>query len=106
MRSPLGSVSLPQVALAWVRARGVTPIVGARTLAQLQENLASLDLFLDDQALARLDEATSIDLGFPLEFLGRPGMASAVYGGMIDRIDTHRTAQMPENLRLLAARQQ
>ena len=36
-----------QVAIAWVIAKGVLPIVGPRTLAQLQENLAAATLELD-----------------------------------------------------------
>jgi aryl-alcohol dehydrogenase-like predicted oxidoreductase len=47
-----------QVGLAWVRQQpGVTgPIVGPRTMEQLESGLAALDLHLDDAALARLDE--------------------------------------------------
>ena len=46
------------VALAWLLGRpGVTaPIVGPRTLAQFQGNLAALDVTLPPEALARLDE--------------------------------------------------
>ena len=39
------------------------PIVGARTRAQLDENLASLNVTLDAAQRARLDRATEIDLG-------------------------------------------
>ena len=40
--------SMAQVALAWLHHRPVTviPIIGARKLTQLQDNLASLDLTL------------------------------------------------------------
>jgi aryl-alcohol dehydrogenase-like predicted oxidoreductase len=40
--------SMAQVALAWLRYRPVPviPILGARKLSQLQDNLASLDLTL------------------------------------------------------------
>jgi aryl-alcohol dehydrogenase-like predicted oxidoreductase len=46
------------VGLAWVRQQpGVTgPIVGPRTMEQLESGLAALDLHLDDKALTRLDE--------------------------------------------------
>jgi aryl-alcohol dehydrogenase-like predicted oxidoreductase len=46
-----------QVALAWLRTRpGVTaPIVGATKLAHLEDALASLDLVLDDDVVARLE---------------------------------------------------
>ncbi len=46
-----------QVALAWLRTRpGVTaPIVGATKLGHLEDALASLDLVLDDDVVARLE---------------------------------------------------
>ncbi|RPI69048.1 MAG: aldo/keto reductase [Ignavibacteriae bacterium] len=46
------------VALAWVRQRdGITsPIIGPRTVAQLDANVATLDITLSDETLKRLDE--------------------------------------------------
>ncbi len=46
------------VALAWLLSRpGVTaPIIGPRTMAQLQGNLHALEIELDEEALGRLDE--------------------------------------------------
>src|SRR4051794_27825390 len=46
------------VALAWLLSRpGVTgPIIGPRTLEQLDDAVAALDVDLDDKTLARLDE--------------------------------------------------
>jgi NDP-hexose C3-ketoreductase / dTDP-4-oxo-2-deoxy-alpha-D-pentos-2-ene 2,3-reductase len=46
------------VALAWLlHADGVTaPIIGPRTMTQLEGNLRALDITLDDATLARLDE--------------------------------------------------
>ena len=60
-----------QVALAWVLARpGVaSPILGARTLAQLEGNLASLDLDLPTPLAARLDAASAPAPIFPHAFL-------------------------------------
>jgi aryl-alcohol dehydrogenase-like predicted oxidoreductase len=60
-----------QVALAWVRqGRGViVPLVGARTRAQLDDNLGCLEFELDPEDKARLDEASRIELGVPHEFL-------------------------------------
>jgi aryl-alcohol dehydrogenase-like predicted oxidoreductase len=48
-----------QVAIAWVLARGedVVPLVGARRRDRLDEALGALDVTLDDNALARLEEA-------------------------------------------------
>jgi aryl-alcohol dehydrogenase-like predicted oxidoreductase len=67
-----------RVALAWtLRNPAVAaPIVGARTLAQLEDNLGALQIELDPGQLARLDEASAIDLGFPHETLRRLGYAN------------------------------
>ena len=64
-------VTSSQVALAWTMTRGprLHPIVGARNLAQLQDNLAAAELTLPAEHRARLDEATSIDPGFPTNFI-------------------------------------
>ena len=54
-------VSLSQVALAWVADRpAVTSVIlGARTLEQLDDNLAAADLHLTEKETARLDEASA-----------------------------------------------
>jgi aryl-alcohol dehydrogenase-like predicted oxidoreductase len=59
--------SMAQVALAWLRYRpvAVIPIIGARKLSQLQDNLASFDLTLSAEQLKSLEEASCIELGFP-----------------------------------------
>ena len=60
-----------QVAIAWTLTNpAVTaPILGARTLAQLEDNLGALQLELGANHLARLDEISAVDLGFPGAFL-------------------------------------
>jgi aryl-alcohol dehydrogenase-like predicted oxidoreductase len=60
-----------QVALNWVRqGQGViVPLVGARTRAQLDDNLGCLEFSLTPEVKQRLDEASKIELGFPHEFL-------------------------------------
>jgi aryl-alcohol dehydrogenase-like predicted oxidoreductase len=60
-----------RVALAWVEARpGVTStILGARTVAQLDDNLAALDVTLAPEHRARLDELSKPALDFPADFL-------------------------------------
>ena len=60
-----------QVALAWVLARPgvVSPILGARTLAQLKGNLQALDLRLPPEVAARLDSVSAPAPIFPHGFL-------------------------------------
>jgi len=63
--------SVASVALAWVQAKpGVTStIIGARTMEQLDQNLAGLEVSLTDAQIAALDEVSAPALGFPLPFL-------------------------------------
>src|SRR5579871_2790412 len=53
--------SAAQVALAWLQHRAVPviPIIGARKLSQLEDNLASLDLELSDAQVKTLDDASA-----------------------------------------------
>lgn len=83
--------SSPQVALAWLRQRApgqVIPIVGARTLDQFRDNAACLDVTLDGETIARLDEVSAVSMGFPSAFLS--AMNGPTYGGMLEQIDAHR----------------
>ncbi|MGW4483430.1 aldo/keto reductase [Amycolatopsis sp. NPDC004368] len=60
-------VGVARVALAWVLAqRGVTSvIVGAKRPDQLRENLAAVDLQLDEQDLAELDAVSALPPEYP-----------------------------------------
>ena len=60
-----------QVAIAWIRARSpaVHPIIGARTVSQLLDNLGATGVELPGGALARLDAVTASDPGFPTTFI-------------------------------------
>jgi aryl-alcohol dehydrogenase-like predicted oxidoreductase len=77
-----------QVALAWLRYRDISviPILGARRISQLEDNLASMTLELSRAQVSALDEASAIDLGFPHDLYEREMVKSRVYGGMRDRI--------------------
>ncbi|MFK0171517.1 aldo/keto reductase [Streptomyces sp. NPDC090306] len=65
--------SATQVALAWLRGRAaqaptaLVPIVGPRTLAHLEEYLASLRLELDDHHHRHLDRISAVGMGTPHE---------------------------------------
>jgi aryl-alcohol dehydrogenase-like predicted oxidoreductase len=60
-----------QVALAWLLAQpGVTaPILGPRTLDQLEDLLPAAELALDDEQVARLGRWTAPALGYPERML-------------------------------------
>ncbi len=83
--------SMAQVALNWVRQQQakaqIIPILGARSAAQLQDNLGVLAWSLTGEQLDRLDEVSQIDLGFPHDLLpGNPYL----FGSTFDLIDNHR----------------
>ena len=80
--------SAAQVALAWLRYRElpVIPIIGARKLSQLEDNLDSLTLELTPEQVSELHQASSIDLGFPHDFYNVELVKNMVYGGMRDQI--------------------
>lgn len=81
-------VSSAQVAINWVRAKGVIPILGASKPAQIDDNLACLGFTLSPGQVAALDALSAIELGFPHDFL--TATRGATYGGTFDRIERHR----------------
>ena len=83
--------SMAQVAVNWVRQQQsralMIPILGARSAEQLNDNLAVLEWELSEDQLHRLDEVSSMELGFPHNFLeGSP----YIFGATFDQIDNHR----------------
>src|SRR5258707_6413403 len=80
--------SMAQVALAWLRHRTapVIPIIGARKVSQLKDNLASLDLDLSAEQLKSLDGASQIEPGFPQRIYDREMVRGTRYGGIWDRL--------------------
>ena len=77
------------VALAWLRQRSqpVIPIIGARKLAQVKDNLACIDVKLTPTQIDRLDAVSKIELGFPLDMFTKEMVRSLTSGGMRDQID-------------------
>lgn len=75
-----------QVALNWLRAQpGVLPIIGARTLAQLEDNLGCLAFKLTPEQVAALSEASVQRTPYPHSFIERTRFISN--GGFYDKID-------------------
>ena len=64
-----------RVALAWVLAKSsvTAPIIGTRTLAQLEDNLGALEIELSPQQLRRLDEASVTSSAFRTSSSASPG---------------------------------
>src|SRR5580692_11514085 len=80
--------SMAQVALAWLRHQTVPviPIMGARKVSQLRDNLAGLDLELSAEQLKSLDGASRIEFGFPQSIYEREMVRAIRYGGTWDRL--------------------
>jgi aryl-alcohol dehydrogenase-like predicted oxidoreductase len=75
-----------QVAIAWTMTRSpnLHPIVGARKLAQLEDNLGAHEIHLPDEHLARLEAAASFQPGFPLDFIDQT--EGWVFGAAAERM--------------------
>ncbi|OGV41989.1 MAG: hypothetical protein A2X46_13275 [Lentisphaerae bacterium GWF2_57_35] len=83
--------SCSQIAINWIRQQKkaqLIPIIGARTVDQLHDNLACLDFQLTEEQLAQLDRASQIDLGFPHDFLEKG--KHVLFGETFPKIDYHR----------------
>jgi aryl-alcohol dehydrogenase-like predicted oxidoreductase len=80
------------VAIAWVRAQPwhTIPIVGARSEAQLRENLGALEVELSGEQLERLDAAGEFRLGFPRDFLESEHVRELIFGDTFELIDDPR----------------
>ncbi len=85
-----------QAAIAWVRQQAaprhapIIPLLGATTVAQLQDNLGALSVTLAPEHRARLDAVSALELGFPHDFLAGASVRDLVFAGTYDQIDNHR----------------
>ncbi|OED00745.1 aldo/keto reductase [Rhizobium sp. YK2] len=72
-----------RVALAWTLANPtvVSPIIGARTLAQAEDNLGALDMALTSEQLDRLNRVSAPSPEFPARFTQRPLVQQLIFGG-------------------------
>jgi aryl-alcohol dehydrogenase-like predicted oxidoreductase len=84
-----------QVAINWVRQQTaktstIIPVLGARSEAQITDNLNCLEFELSPEHLQRLEDANPVDLGFPHEFLASDGIRNIVFAGAFAQIDLRR----------------
>jgi aryl-alcohol dehydrogenase-like predicted oxidoreductase len=84
-------VTPSQVAINWVRQGPalIVPLVGARTVEQLAENLGCLEFSLSDEQMARLNAVSAIEPGFPHDMLGPQTAAQTKI------VDNHRPWSTP-----------
>ncbi len=76
-----------QAAIAWARAHSpqVIPIIGARRADQLRDSLGAAAVTLAPEHLAKLNEASAIELGFPHDFLSGDAVKGA-FGNSLELI--------------------
>ena len=81
-----------QIAINWVRQQPylVSPILGARSEKHIIDNMGCLDFELTPEQIARLSNASPIDLGFPHSFLGSDHVRGLIFGKTFSQIDNHR----------------
>lgn len=80
-----------QLAIAWLMHDSKSiPILGARTAAQLTDNLGAATLKLDAAVMQRLDDISKPRLGYPHELLDSKAQRQLAHTGAMDRIDVHR----------------
>lgn len=87
-------ISPAQLSLAWILAKGVIPIIGARKMNQLEDNMGSVNVSIPDDVMQRLDEASSIELGFPHDFVLRSGAQKMIYGDMVHQIEGNKNPNL------------
>ena len=78
------------VSLAWLRARPgtVVPIVGARRLEHLVDNLAGLDVTLSSEQLLALDEVSAPTLDYPAPMHGAQQAMLQFAGTTVDGVES------------------
>lgn len=70
-----------QVALAWAIGRDILPLLGPRTVEQLQDNLGALAITLSADQRGRLDRVSAVPLGFPHAMNAAESNQANVTGG-------------------------
>lgn len=75
--------SRSQVALAWtlLNPAVVSPIMGARTLTQAEDNFGALDIKFSEAQIDRLDQISALAPIFPARFIARPMAQQLIFGG-------------------------
>lgn len=91
--------TIPRVALSWLNNRaGITcPIMGARLLSQLKDNILSLPLVLSEEQTTRLDELTKSQLPFPMPFLNSNAKSLHQGGATVNGVGTRIHPYSPKN---------
>lgn len=81
--------SASQVAINWVRqqSEGIIPVLGARRIAQIEDNLGVLSFSLSDEHLARLSAVNPPASEFPHSFWNDFVRRNLIFGEQVDNLD-------------------
>lgn len=81
--------SAAQVALNWTRQKSnrIIPIIGAKSVEQLKDNLGCLDFELTKEQMQRLDNISAYPVPFPHNFLARKDIQYNRIGDFADKIE-------------------
>jgi len=88
--------SAAQLALAWMMRRSSTcivPIIGARTLVQLQDNLDAINVQLDTAQISALDDLAAPDPAYPQAMYASEFFRTLMYGEAWDKLELDRPWQ-------------
>lgn len=83
-----------QVAINWVRQQQdksqIIPIIGARTLEQINDNLGVLDFDLSPDQVLEIGDLSNFQVGFPWSFLHDKDVLNLVHGKTLPNLDLRR----------------
>jgi aryl-alcohol dehydrogenase-like predicted oxidoreductase len=84
--------SMSRLALKWVMGQdaSIIPIIGARRIDQLTDNLGALDLNVPQAITDRLLDISRIEYGFPFDFFERDKHLDSMYAGILPRLQAKR----------------
>ena len=63
------SKKVPQVALNWILSQNVFPILGAKKLEQIKDNMGAVGWTLSDEELREIDEVSRPEERYPYRFI-------------------------------------
>ena len=77
------------VALKWTASKGFSciPIIGATKPEQLEDNLKTVDVILNEKQLKKLDDVSRIELGFPGDFFNEEAVKTNSFGGFYNKLE-------------------
>jgi len=81
-----------QVALNWMLRKGVNPLIGAKTVSQLQDNLGALEFVLTNEQMAALNAVSkpkAVPFGASVGALNPRTTAMLVGGGFKIELPSH-----------------